>query len=235
MELLAHWNDEYNNILQDFCEEEAEKMQTFRLLNDEKPSKAMIDLEKKITGYVSISKLNKPNPAYVSPELGGSKDEKLNPKSLNPLEIRKYLRHFMQGIYCKQDGLNSSSEHLLEYLSQDSDDAVIEELNRRKLSDEERDDLEGPITKEEMTNQLFKHMKAHSAPGIDGFTVDWVRKHWDDLVDLCYMSVNACYNKGELTTMLKTAIMKLLRKGDKSKLEATNYRPISLLSVFFTK
>ena len=27
--------------------------------------------------------------------------------------------------------------------------------------------------------------------------------------------------------------MKLLRKGDKSRLEATNYRPISLLSVFY--
>ena len=107
------------------------------------------------------------------------------------------------------------------------------ELNRRKLSDEERDSLEGIITKEEMTTQLFKHMKAHSAPGIDGFTVDWVRAHWDDLSDLCFMAVNACYNKGELTTMLKTAIMKLLRKGDKNKLEATNYRPISLLSVFY--
>ena len=107
------------------------------------------------------------------------------------------------------------------------------ELNRRKLSDEERDSLEGIITKEEMTTQLFKHMKAHSAPGIDGFTVDWVRAHWDDLSDLCFMAVNACYNKGELTTMLKTAIMKLLRKGDKNKLEATNYCPISLLSVFY--
>ena len=65
------------------------------------------------------------------------------------------------------------------------------------------------------------------------FTVDWVRAHWDDLSDLCFMAVNACYNKGELTTMLKTAIMKLLRKGDKNKLEATNYCPISLLSVFY--
>ena len=201
-------------------------MQTFRLLNDEKPSKAMIDLEKKITGYCSIAKMNKPNPAYISPELGGLNDDKLNPKSLlmsDPKEIRQYLRHFMQGIYSKQDGLNTSPEHLLEYLSQDSDDAVLEELNRRKLSDEERDSLEGPITKEEMTNQLFKHMKAHAAPGIDGFTVDWVRSHWDDLADLCHMSVNACYNRGELTTMLKTAIMKLLRKGDKvsSRLQIT--------------
>merc|ERR1712240_672655 len=44
---------------------------------------------------------------------------------------------------------------------------------------------------------------------------------------------NRCYEKGQLTSLLKTAIMKLLRKGDKCKLEATNYRPISLLSVFY--
>ena len=47
------------------------------------------------------------------------------------------------------------------------------------------------------------------------------------------MAINRCYEKGQLTTLLKTAIMKLLRKGDKCKLEATNYRPISLLSVFY--
>ena len=33
--------------------------------------------------------------------------------------------------------------------------------------------------------------------------------------------------------MLKTAIMKILRKGDKCPLEPGNYRPISLLSVFY--
>ena len=142
----------------------------------------------------------------------------------DPKEIRQYLRHVMQGIYNDQDGLNTSKEHLLAYLSEDSYGAVIEELNRRKLPDEERDSLEGTITKEEMTTQLFKHMKAHSAPGIDGFTVDWVRAHWDDLSDLCFMAVNTCYNKGEQTTMLKTEITKLLRKGDKNKLEATNYQ-----------
>ena len=37
----------------------------------------------------------------------------------------------------------------------------------------------------------------------------------------------------ELTTMLKTAIMKILRKGEKCPLEPGNYRPISLLSVFY--
>ena len=233
---LSELDGVLNDFLQNICQEEAEKMSTFRLLNDERPSKAMIELEKSITGYSTIAKLNKPNPAYTPPERGGSPDETLNPKRLvmsDPKEIREYLRHFMQGIYSKQDGLNTSKEHLLDYLKDDEDEAVVEELSKRRLSTEERESLEGPISKEEMTNQLFKHMKPHSAPGIDGFTVDWVRAHWDDLADLCCVAVNACYEKGELTTMLKTAIMKLLRKGDKNRLEATNYRPISLLSVFY--
>ena len=233
---LSYLDGVLNDFMQAVCQEEAEKMSTFRLLNDERPSKAMIELEKTISGYSTIAKMNKPNPSYITPEMGGSPDENINPKRLlmsDPKEIREYLRHFMQGIYNKQDGLNTSKEHLLAYLSEDSDDAVVNELNKRRLSNEERDSLEGPITKEEMTSQLFKHMKPHSAPGIDGFTVDWVRTNWNDLADLSCIAVNACYERGKLTPMLKTAIMKLLRKGDKSRLEATNYRPISLLSVFY--
>ena len=40
-------------------------------------------------------------------------------------------------------------------------------------------------------------------------------------------------NDNGLTRLLKTAIRKLIRKGEKCRLEATNYRPISLLSVFY--
>ena len=39
-------------------------METFKLLNDEKASKAMINLEKKITGYSNMTRMNKPNPDY---------------------------------------------------------------------------------------------------------------------------------------------------------------------------
>ena len=99
-----------NELMQNICQEEAERMTTFRLLNDERPSKAMIELEKTITGYSTMAKLNKPNPAYSPPELGGSSDEDVNPKSLlmsDPKEIRKYLGHFMQRIYKMQEGLNT--------------------------------------------------------------------------------------------------------------------------------
>ena len=36
-----------DEVLETICSQEAQKMETFRLLNDEKASKAMIDLEKK--------------------------------------------------------------------------------------------------------------------------------------------------------------------------------------------
>ena len=62
------------------CNQEAQKMETFRLFNDEKASKATINLEKKITAYSSMSRMNQPNPNYINPEDGGSRDERINPK-----------------------------------------------------------------------------------------------------------------------------------------------------------
>jgi hypothetical protein len=40
-------------------------METFRLIHDEKASKAMISLEKKITGYSSMTRMKHPNPNYI--------------------------------------------------------------------------------------------------------------------------------------------------------------------------
>ena len=76
-------------------------------------------------------------------------------------------------------------------------------------------------------------MRSASAPGQDGFTVRWIRHFWGELEDLCEASLNGCYDEMELTTMMRTAIMKILRKGEKCPLEPGNYRPISLLSVFY--
>ena len=95
-------------ILDTICNQEAQKMEPFRLLNDEKALKAMISLEKKIQGYSSMAQMNNPDPDYIPHEDGGSRDERVNPnKTLltDPAAIRKYMQHFMQDIYRKQHGL----------------------------------------------------------------------------------------------------------------------------------
>ena len=142
-----------------------------------------------------MTRMNQPNPNYISPENGGSKDERINPKKkllTDPAAVRKYMQFFMQEIYRKQQGLTPEKEHVISFLGSDNDDAVLEELHRRGLKDEKRDLLEGPITKKELTTQLKKHMKPNSSPGLDGFTVAWVRHFWDDLADLCVAAVNNC-------------------------------------------
>ena len=62
----------------------------------------------------------------------------INPKVLllsDPKEVRAYLRHFMQNIYLKQEGLVTDQDNLLSFLSSNEDNAVLEELQKRKLTD----------------------------------------------------------------------------------------------------
>ena len=75
-------------------------------------------------------------------------------------------------------------------------------------------------------------MKGSSAPGIDGFTVNWLRKFWDSLKLVTFNAINECYRDGTLTP-LKTGIIRLLRKGQKDPTLTGNYRPISLLSIHY--
>ena len=93
-------------------------------------------------------------------------------------------------------------------------------LKLRRLPDHQASRLEGEIREEELKHCLFNKMKGGSAPGIDGFTVSWLRQFWFELGPLTTMAINECYREGELSSTLKTAIVKLLRKG-------TNYHPIS--------
>ena len=103
------------------------------------------------------------------------------------------MQFFMQELYRKQLGLTPEEQDMISCLVSGNYDAVLEELHRIRLSDERRYGLEGPITKDELTNQLQHHMKPNSSPGLDGFTVAWVRHFWCDLSDLSVAAVNNCY------------------------------------------
>ena len=86
--------NELNTLNNQFLETELEKIKSWHLLIDEKPSKAFIDLEKRKQGYSNITKIHKPNPIYLTPEQGGSPDEKINPKKIlltDPAEVRQHM------------------------------------------------------------------------------------------------------------------------------------------------
>ena len=52
--------------------------------------------------------------------------------------------------------------------------------------------MKGEITLTELNHALFKKMKGSSAPGIDGFTVNWLRIFWDSLKMVTLNAINEC-------------------------------------------
>ena len=86
------------------------------------------------------------------------------------------------------------------------------------------------MTEDELTETLNKFMKGASAPGVDGFTVNWLREFWPDLRKLVTNTLNEMYGEELLSSMCREAIIRMLRKN---QLLPGNYRPISLLSIFY--
>ena len=84
---------------------------------------------------------------------------------------------------------------------------------------------------EELYKALFKHMKGSSSPGAGGFTVNWLCHFWPEMKDLTREALNL--SSTGLTKTLRLAIIKILRKCSKEPTEATSYRPISLMSIFY--
>ena len=144
----------------------------YNILDDERPSKAILNLENAKKGYNEFVLLNMDDPTKHPKRYTASK--------MLRIALRRYKRE---------------------------------------------------ITLTELNHALFKKMKGNSAPGIDGFTINWLRKFLDSLKLVTFNAINECYRDGSLTSPLKTGITRLLRKGQKDPTLTGNYRPISLLSI----
>ena len=115
------------------------------------------------------------------------------------------MRKFYQQIFNKQT-VKEGTEAIDEFLNSDADTNPFEELESRKLNDETRDSLEGNISLHEMTKALNEDMNGTSAPGVDGFTVTFIRKYWTLLGTLVTKAVNHNKSKEKPTTTLRTTI-----------------------------
>ena len=133
-----------------------------------------------------------------------------------------------QSIYKKQDMLATSSNDLLNFLNSDNDIRPTRELLKKRLTPHMANSMEGLLTEEELEFALFFKMKGSSSPGLDGFTVNHLRVFWYDLKGVIKDGLN-CMFRDKLTSTLRTAVFKLLRKGLKDPTLTGNYMPISLL------
>ena len=134
-------------------------------------------------------------------------------------EIMKEIESFYENLYASHDEGNNGAFN-----------DFVRDLQTVKLTDEEREDLEGYITIEECS-KVLKTFPAGKSPGDDGFTAEFYNCFFDlvsrDLVN----SFNTAYNEGELSISQRRGVITLVPKEDSCLSDLSNWRPITLLNL----
>ncbi len=134
----------------------------------------------------------------------------------------EHIKGFYETLYKKKMDAILSIEDFL-----GNEIANVEWVNDRKLTDEERETLEGPVTLLELKDAL-DNSNFDSTSGWDGVSFKVIRKFWNSLKHPMIMMVNETFDNGELMESFKLGVIKIIpKKGDAGKIE--DWRPITLL------
>ena len=109
-------------------------------------------------------------------------------------------RNFYQKLYIKE---TINEEDMSEYL-EDSDE-------RHFLKDYENKALEG-ITTQSECEEALRNMKGNKSPGSDGLPSEVFKTFWPDIKNFVIDSLNAAYDKGELSPTQKRGNLTIIQE-----------------------
>lgn len=204
---IAHILNEYEDLkmeLQSIYEEKG-RAAIFRskcrwVEKGERPTKYFFNLEKRNYNRKTITELRTESETVTN----------------NESQILEAIENYYSELYASA---NNSQENNV--------DEFTEHLKIPKLSDADRDRIEGPLSYEECKKALdtFQNNKA---PGEDGFTVEFYMFFFDLLGHDLVASFNAAYDANELTISQRRGVITLIPKEDGSLLELSNWRPVKM-------
>ena len=168
----------------------------------EKPSKYFLNLENKNRVNKNINEIKLDENNYITDQS----------------RILKELKKFYQQLYEEKEVVQ--------------DEAYAPIIEPKRISGEERENLEGPITKAELDVAL-KKMKNNKSPGLDGYSPEFFKKIWPQLGDFFLESINNNFEKGALAQSQTEGIITCLPKSGKERNLIKNWRPISLLNTTY--
>lgn len=116
--------------------------------------------------------------------------------------------------------------------TQDLTDRFMSKLTLPKLTQEQKQELNGPITKQEVLEAL-QTLQSGKSPGPNGLSSEFYKDFKSELMGPFLEMLNESFNKGSLPRSLTEANISLILKKGKPADECPSYRPISLLNVDF--
>ena len=110
------------------------KKENFNLLDNEKPTKAFMNMENAKSGYSEITKLTVPNPTF-NPEIPKTPNKSKTFAITNGDLIIQKMKSTFQEIFKLQQNLKSSENDLINFMNRDNDTAPFETLCRKNSQD----------------------------------------------------------------------------------------------------
>jgi len=214
IEQILNKERELSVLMEADLKEELAHFKKFENLNNEKITPFFMNLVKTKNKGDSIDNLRKDD----------------GTEFLDKHELKGYVGNFFKGIYKQENNRakNASLDDILQFLGPVADHEIV---TNSKLTEEEKNSLEGDITIEELTVSI-NNANLSSAPGADGIGNRFIKHFWEFFKNPMLKLCRKCHEEQRLPLFLKTANIKLIpKKGDSSKIK--NWRPISLLNCFY--
>lgn len=109
-------------------------------------------------------------------------------------------------------------------------DSMLQALTLPTVTEDQNSVLKLPISAEELSSAINR-LKSGKSPGSDGFTSAWYKCLKEPLIPILLKTFNWVIQKGEISASWKEAIISIIPKGGKDKLDCSNYRPISVFNL----
>ena len=109
-------------------------------------------------------------------------------------------------------------------------DQFLRTLNLPNMTEQENKSLITAITEEELNDAISK-LKANKSPGPDGFPSEWYKAFRTELLPSLLKACNTALKKSKMPPSWNEAVISIIPKEGRDKLECGSYRPISVLNV----
>ena len=109
-------------------------------------------------------------------------------------------------------------------------DKFLEKYNFPKLSQEEIENLNRPITSMEIET-VIRNLPANKSPGPNSFTAEFYQKFREELTPILLKLFQKIAEEGKLPNSFYEATITLIPKPDKDVTNKENCRPTSLMNI----